>query len=249
MRHVIEPKTHIRHGQGVFQIRRIRPGLGLPGGDTGFGPLGLVDRAHLSPGLVVAMHEHRDDEIVSYLRSGALTHTDSAGHSETIGRDRLMVMNAGAGFSHEERMPDGEDIHMLQIFVRPRAAGLTPAVQFATLREEDRSGRWRPLVGPDTDPGDAPATLRQDVHILDAHLRAGDDIAIPRWKGFDQWLYVFGGAVRVSDGTILSEGAAMAASADERIDTVEAAEDSDLILFEVRAGAGFTRAGSLSGGR
>jgi redox-sensitive bicupin YhaK (pirin superfamily) len=47
------------------------------------------------------MHEHRNDEIISYLRSGRMQHTDSAGRSEAVSLDRLMVMNAEAGFSHE----------------------------------------------------------------------------------------------------------------------------------------------------
>ena len=126
MRRIIPADSHLELGDGPFRLRRIRPGLGIDPGDTGFGSLGLVDRAHLSAGLVVSMHEHRDDEIVSYLRTGALTHTDSGGNSETVTPTRLMVMNAGSGFSHEERMPEGEDIHMLQIFLRPEAPGLAP---------------------------------------------------------------------------------------------------------------------------
>ena len=53
------------------------------------------------------MHEHRNDEIISYMRAGRMQHTDSAGRSE--GRrssDLLMVMNAGRGFSHEEEVVD-----------------------------------------------------------------------------------------------------------------------------------------------
>ncbi len=61
MRHVINPDTHLRLGRGPFQTRRIRPGLGIQAGDGGFGALGLVDRAHLSAGLVVPMHEHRTE--------------------------------------------------------------------------------------------------------------------------------------------------------------------------------------------
>jgi len=74
------------------------------------------------------MHEHRNDEIISYLRSGRMQHTDSAGRSEVISPDRLMVMNAGAGFSHEEAVLGDDPIEMLQIFVRPQAANMEPSV-------------------------------------------------------------------------------------------------------------------------
>lgn len=249
MHHVIEPETHLRHGKGPFRIHRIRPGLGIRADDTGFGALGLVDRAQLSAGLVVPMHEHVDDEIVSYLRSGEMTHHDASGRTETVSANRLMVMNAGAGFHHEETMPSGEDVHMLQIFVRPRAAGLAPAVQFAELEVGDRDRSWRLLVAPDDDPAGAPATVRQDVTIRDAHLARGTSRAIALRDGYDQWLYVFSGAVRTPDGGTLGEGAAVAATGDDWIDRVEAEADSDLVLFELGHAADYTMAGSLSRGR
>ena len=249
MFHIIEPDTHLHEGEGPFRIRRIRPGLGIDSGDTGFGALGLVDRAHLSAGLLVDMHEHRDDEIVSYLRTGELTHTDSEGHSETVTPERLMVMNAGAGFSHEERMPEGEDIHMLQIFVRPREAGLEPAVQFAELEESQRENRWRLVVGPDDVETDAPATVRQNLFIRDTRVDADGSIEVPMREGYDQWLYLFSGTARLPDGTLLAEGAALAASDEERVEHIHAVDQCDLVLFEIQQNAPFTLAGSLSRGR
>ena len=249
MLHVIAPETHLVQGEGPFRIRRIRPGLGIDPADTGFGALGLVDRAHLSPGLVVPMHEHRDDEIVSYLRSGTLTHADSSGRAEEVTRDRLMVMNAGRGFSHEERLAEGADVHMLQIFLRPRAAGLEPRVQFAELDEGARQGGWRPLVAPAEAGGAAPATIRQDATLLDTHLEAGARRDLPLREGFDQWLLVFAGAVRLCDGTALGEGGAVAASGGDRVAWVEAAADADLVLLELRHDPEITLAGSLSRGR
>ena len=79
---------------GPFRIRRMRPGTGLgrPDGDTGLGPLGTVDRASLSPGLTVPMHEHRDDEILSYLRSGQMHHSDSSGAAQMLDATTLMLM-------------------------------------------------------------------------------------------------------------------------------------------------------------
>lgn len=128
---VVAPDTHLVRAQGPFQLRRIRPGLALGRtDDAGFGGLGLIDHARLQPGLVVKMHEHRNDEIISYMRSGRMQHTDSAGRSEVISPDRLMVMNAGSGFSHEEAVIGDEPIEMLQIFVRPKAASMEPGVQF-----------------------------------------------------------------------------------------------------------------------
>jgi len=71
----ISPDTHLVRDHGPFQLRRIHPGVALGRTDDGgFGGLGLIDHARLQPGLVVKMHEHRNDEIISYLRSGRLQH-------------------------------------------------------------------------------------------------------------------------------------------------------------------------------
>jgi redox-sensitive bicupin YhaK (pirin superfamily) len=48
------------------------------------------------------MHPHKDDEIITYLRSGQVNHRDSEGNTVIISNQRLMVMNAGAGFYHEQ---------------------------------------------------------------------------------------------------------------------------------------------------
>lgn len=136
---IVSPETHLVRAHGPFQLRRIRPGISFgQAGDAGFGGLGVIDHAKLQPGLVVGMHEHRNDEIISYMRAGRMKHTDSAGRSEVLSSDRLMVMNAGRGFSHEEEVVGADQIEMLQIFVRPEASDLTPDVQFVDL---DESGR------------------------------------------------------------------------------------------------------------
>src|SRR6266851_6660603 len=174
----VSPDTHLVRDHGPFQLRRIRPGVALGRtDDTGFGGLGLIDHARLQPGLVVKMHEHRNDEIISYMRSSRMQHTDSAGRSEVISPDRLMVMNAGAGFSHEEAVIGGDPIEMLQIFVRPEAANMKPDVQFVGLDEATRLDRWRLLVGPAGSA--APSFVRQAIYLYDTHLSAGGSIDLP----------------------------------------------------------------------
>ncbi|MEJ7677960.1 MAG: pirin family protein [Segetibacter sp.] len=50
------------------------------------------------------MHPHINDEILTYLRSGKVKHTDSEGFSEFIEPTRLMLMKAGKSFYHEEKV-------------------------------------------------------------------------------------------------------------------------------------------------
>jgi len=242
---VVAPDTHLVRAHGPFQLRRIWPGVSLGRtDDAGFGGLGLIDHARLQPGLVVKMHEHRNDEIISYLRSGRMQHTDSAGRSEVISPDRLMVMNAGAGFSHEEAVPGDDPIEMLQIFVRPEAANVDAGVQFVSLDKTESIDRWRLLAGPVGSA--APSFVRQAIYLYDTHLSAGGSIDLPTVPGFDRWLYVFRGAVSVGDKQAETH-TALTISADQTALEVTASREADLVLFLVNRQASFSRAGTMSG--
>lgn len=242
---VVSPETHLVRAHGPFQLRRIRPGisLGQPD-DAGFGGLGLIDHARLQPGLVVRMHEHRNDEIISYMRAGRMQHTDSAGGGEVLSSDRLMVMNAGGGFSHEEEVVGDDQIEMLQIFVRPETADMEPGVQFIDLDEADRNDQWRLLTGPMGSA--APSFVRQAVYLYDTLLSAGGTIDLPSMPGFDRWLYVFRGAVSVGEQGAGTHAALMI-GADETALNATATVESDLVVFLVDREALFSREGTMSG--
>jgi redox-sensitive bicupin YhaK (pirin superfamily) len=189
------------------------------------------------------MHEHRNDEIISYLRSGRMQHTDSAGRSEVISPDRLMVMNAGSGFSHEEEAVGDDAIEMLQIFVRPEAANMESGVQFVDLDEAKRDDQWRLLTGPIG--STAPSFVRQAVY-LDVHLSAGESIDLPSMPGFDRWLYTFHGKVSVGQQEAGTH-TAVVIGANETALNVTASMESDLVVFLVDRNAKFSREGTMSG--
>lgn len=45
-------------------------------------------------------HPHRDAEIFSYVLDGRLTHADSMGNRESLGRGAVQFMSAGTGVTH-----------------------------------------------------------------------------------------------------------------------------------------------------
>ena len=47
----------------------------------GFGALEILDEERLSPGAALPRRRHRDAEIVTYVREGALAYDDSSGRS------------------------------------------------------------------------------------------------------------------------------------------------------------------------
>ena len=50
---------------GAFGIEILFPGMTLGQGDSGIGAIGRIDHARIGPGGFIAMHPHRDDEILT----------------------------------------------------------------------------------------------------------------------------------------------------------------------------------------
>jgi redox-sensitive bicupin YhaK (pirin superfamily) len=233
-------------GHGGFQIRRIRPGIKLGNPDDfGFGPLGLMDHANLGPGLLVPMHEHRNDEILSYVRSGTLWHEDTHGGRLPMSATQLVVMNSGSGISHEESIPDdGESVEMLQIFIRPSVANLPPNFQSHHFESATSHEEWRMIAGPAE--SNAPLSVRNKVWVYDRRIVSGA-IDVPIESKLDALLYVFSGAIKIGGDVVLSAGDSFTVAAGDEMPELIAVEPSDLVLFRVDRQANYSRAGTLSG--
>lgn len=170
-------KIDTRAKQGHGPIKVLYPGLGLPGHDTGLGTLGRIDQAAIPPGVLIAMHPHVNDEILTYLRSGQVQHTDSAGFSEIITPGRLMLMKAGKTFFHEEQVSeDGGLLEALQIFIRPETQDLEPEVSFYDLPNVYSESQWRLIAGRDDD---APLILRSSTWIYDTRVTERKVLKLP----------------------------------------------------------------------
>ena len=228
---------------GAFHIRRMRPGMGSPNSPSGaLGPLSVVDHAIVGSGTTIAMDEHKDDEILSYIDSGHLVHEDTSGNRITLSANRLMMMNAGAGLSHEESAPTGA-VEMLQIFVRPAKSALPGLVTFFERPQGRQANVWNLIAGPAECL--APLTFRNDVTVFDAQLAAGARLGVPRQAGKTTWVYVFRGAVR-AHAIVLEKGDAFAVPS-PTIQEIEALEPTLLVAFVTNPAAPGVRTGSISG--
>ena len=233
-----------KHGSGGFGIEILHPGLALNDGDSGIGAIGRIDQAIITPGTVVRMHPHRDDEILTYVRRGRMLHRDSVGHAEEISSRRLMLMNAGHTFQHEETiLAEDGGLEALQIFVRPRERDLEPIVQFHEFETALSANQWRLIAGPSDD---APLVFRAQAWVHDNRLEAGSETALPpvSTKDATRLLYAFGGRASLA-GMTLTRGESIVLDAEDY--RVEAEEDTDLVLFTTDTSAAVFTGGMFSG--
>ncbi|CAM4240211.1 pirin family protein [Lederbergia lenta] len=235
-------KQHTQPIRGPFTITRIKPSniLDEDIGDSALGPLSIIDHAVMKKGLTIKMHEHVNDEIFSYVWAGTSYHKDSAGFEAPIAPGKLMIMNAGFSFWHEEKVKE-DHVEMLQIFIRPEETDLIPNIQFHHKPTDNRD--WYLMVGPES--SGAPLHVRQNIYILDAHPNEGDQLQVPVYKRFTPFLYVLNGKLQVNDLTIGRQEAVT--DLDSPLPPITALKDSTIVLFYIDRYATVSMEGTISG--
>lgn len=236
------PRTDVSQDQGKFRIHFNFPGRNVPGHDDhGYGPLATVVESFMDPGTLIRMHQHRNEEIISWVPEGVMRHDDRQGNELVTDPEHLMVMNAGSGFWHaEETLVDDPPLRMLQIFVRPHSLDLDPGIQHEPV-PDPVPNEWRYLFGPDG--SDAPLYVRNDVQCYDCRLEDGASTTLPSRPGWDTYLYVFEGAVEVDEEPVGYTESALVTGAGAV--SVTATEDSTLVAFAINPEAPVTRQGTI----
>ena len=221
-------RTFVVRDMGGFIAHVNMPGwLKAMPTDHGHGPLAMVVESILHPGRLIAMHEHRNDEIISWVPEGVMRHEDRSAGRLIADKGHLMVMNAGRGFWHsEETWLSDPPLRMLQILVRPSKADLEPGVQYGAIPDVVPN-MWRHLVGPQD--GAAPFHVRNRVDFFDIRLESGIRVEFPRMPGRDLYFYVFDGAV-VIEGQAFGRGE-QGLFLSDRLLAAEATEPSLMVAF------------------
>jgi len=153
-------------------------GVAAPMG-FGFGPLRVWNDDTIKPHSGFPMHGHRDMEIITYVRRGAITHEDNLGNRGRTPAGDVQVMSAGTGIMHAEWNEENEPTHLFQIWVEPREANLKPRWAQAQFPRDDRAGKLVPLASGEASIREAnPEALliHQDATLFGAMLKAGNSL-------------------------------------------------------------------------
>ena len=176
-------------------------------------------------------HPHADMEIITYVRTGAITHQDSMGNKGRTEAGDVQVMSAGSGVAHAEYNLEDEDTTLYQIWILPKARGGKPYWGAAKFPKEDRAGALVTLAsGFEADQEAGALPIRQDARVLAATLKSGQSTAYNLGEGRRGYLAVAKGAVSVN-GTPLGprDGAAIRDEAELRI---EASDDAEIVFVD-----------------
>jgi len=174
-------------------------------------------------------HPHRDMEIVTYVRTGAITHQDSMGNKGRTGAGDVQVMSAGSGVVHAEYNLENEQTTLFQIWIETDQPGVQPGWGAKPFPKYSREGAFQLLAS--GHPGDGVLTIHADARVLGATVKAGKTVAVDAKP--DRHLYLVpSGRVRVN-GVEAGPRDGIAITGESKLE-IEAKDDAELVLVDAR---------------
>ena len=174
-------------------------------------------------------HPHRDMEIITYVRSGAITHKDSMGNTGRTAAGDVQVMSAGSGVRHAEYNLEAEPTTLFQIWIEPTRTGGSPSWGAKPFPKGERSGRFVTLASGFADDGDA-LPIRAEARVLAATVKAGEQVTHEVGAGRHAYLVPAIGAVEI-DGERYEARDGIAMSGGQTV-TITALDDAELVLVD-----------------
>jgi hypothetical protein len=190
----------------------------------GWGALRVWNDDRIAPGTGFPPHGHADMEIITYVREGAITHSDSTGNEGRTEAGDVQVMSAGTGISHSEFNREAVATRIFQIWIVPKSRGQAPSWGTRPFPKGDRAGRFITLAS--GFPADEDALpIHADSRILAATLEPGAALDYELGVGRRGYLVPARGAVTVNFTKVeTGDGAAVRDEAAIRVTALTACE-------------------------
>lgn len=163
-----------------------------------FGVLRVMNDDLVQPHRGFGTHGHQNMEIITYIVNGELTHQDSMGTKESLGRGSIQFMTAGTGVRHSEFNHGDKPLRFIQTWINPSRSGLEPNYGSCTGSAEGRKNKLQHLVSNVKDTStSSPVEINQDVDAYATELELGYKVSLDLPKGRQAYLLCIEGEVKV----------------------------------------------------
>jgi len=215
----------------------------------GYRSLRVLNEDRVSPGEGFGTHGHANFEIFSYVIEGYLEHKDSMNNREVLKRGDVQFTSAGSGIRHSEyNHSQDEDVHFLQIWVKPNQNNLRPAYETKHFSEESKTNRLCLIVAPkkraeeglaDNRTDDnrvATISINQDINVYASILEKGKEVKLGGRPGRYGYVHVCqtGGAIRINDTRLeQGDGAFIEPAEDELTFVGDSDKPAEFLVFDL----------------
>ena len=176
-------------------------------------------------------HPHSDMEIITYVRSGAITHKDSMGNEGRTGAGDVQVMSAGTGVRHAEYNLEDEQTTLFQIWVLTDKPGAEPSWGAKPFPKHERDGAFVTLASGFAEDGEA-LKINAAARVMGATLKAGETAELALDPSRHAYLVAVNGAVEVN-GVRAEPRDGIAITGEGRVE-IRAVEDAEIVLVDAR---------------
>ena len=195
----------------------------------GWGRIRVWNDDRIAPKSGFPPHPHRDMEIVTYVRTGAITHQDSMGNKGRTAAGDVQVMSAGTGVVHAEYNLEDVETTLFQIWIETDRPGAKPGWGAMPFHKDSRQGRFQLLASGDS--ADGALSINCDARIFGATLKAGESLDYAADPARHLYL-VPSGRVEVN-GVAAGGRDGVAITGEEQV-TVTALDEAELVLVDAR---------------
>jgi redox-sensitive bicupin YhaK (pirin superfamily) len=206
---------------------------------TGFGALLVVNDDWVQAGMGFGAHPHKNMEIISYIRSGALSHEDSTGNKGVVQAGEVQVMSAGSGIVHSEYNHADTALRFYQIWIHSNEKNGPPTWDSKKFPTDISSSELTLLVsGYLQDEGKA-LFIHQDARIFGGKIKKGSRFS----HGLTHQAYILAseGEFEIcttqginSQGVKLNKGDGAQVTGSDEL-TITAIEDCEIVLIDAPA--------------
>ena len=196
----------------------------------GLGGLVVWNDDEIAPGRGFGAHPHREMEIVTYVRAGAITHRDSLGNEGRTEAGSVQVMHAGTGITHAEMNREATATRIFQIWLQPNQAGVAPGWEARSFPVEQADALVALADGRAGADGTA-LPLYADGAVLAGTVRAGQTVYQPLGAGRAGYLVAATGTIVVNGVRVgTRDGVAIT---DETSIAITAETDAEVVFVDV----------------
>ncbi len=174
-------------------------------------------------------HPHRDMEIITYVREGAITHRDNMGNVGRTEAGDVQVMSAGTGVRHSEYNLEDGVTRIFQIWIMPDREGEQPNWGSKPFPKAERDGGFVTLASGMNGDDDA-LPIRTNARVSGVTVKAGETVRYSLGEGRSAYLVPATGKVEVNG--VAAEARDGVAIRDVSEIAVTAINDSEIILVD-----------------
>ncbi len=194
----------------------------------GFGKLRVINDDLIAAKKGFGKHAHRDMEIITFVREGAISHRDDKGNTGKTQSGDVQVMSAGTGIYHSEYNDEETTTNIYQLWIEPKKLSVKPAWDSHAFPKSETRDALALLVSGD---GKAPLFINQDAWIYGGNLRKNTRLT----HHIKQQAYLLVSKGQISVNDILFNKGDGAEITNEEIINLHANSDCEILLIDVPA--------------